>query len=136
MIRRRGSANGFTQTSGAAPGRGGGRSRPRGGGFRIFFPAQTDPSIKATEVERPAFASSLRWLGVECKAGVAEECLDEGGPVLDALEPVLHDGGELVDVADGEVAQAGLSPPMPLGRIQLGRVTGAAPRSASPDEPG
>ena len=82
-------------------------------------------AVVATEVERPAFASSLRWLGVECEAGLAEECLDEGGPVLDALEPVLHDRGELVHVADGEVAQAGLhGRPGPLGRIQLGRVSG------------
>jgi hypothetical protein len=34
-------------------------------------------------------------------AGLGKECLDEGGPVLDALEPVLDDDGELVHVAGG-----------------------------------
>src|SRR5712692_4371088 len=60
----------------------------------------------ATEVERPAFVSLLRGLGSEGEAGLGKECLDEGGPVLDALEPVLDDDGELVHVAGGEIAQA------------------------------
>src|SRR5216683_5661037 len=53
----------------------------------------------ATEVERPAFVSLLRGLGSEGEAGLGKECLDEGGPVLDALEPVLDDDGEPVHVA-------------------------------------
>src|SRR5258708_15355749 len=60
----------------------------------------------ATEVERPAFVPLLRGLGVRGEAGLGKECLDEGGPVLDALEPVLDDDGELVHVAGGEIAQA------------------------------
>jgi len=48
----------------------------------------------ATEVERPG---SVIWggFGFEGEPGLGEEALDEGGPVLDALEPVLDDGGEL-----------------------------------------
>jgi hypothetical protein len=38
-------------------------------------------------------------LGFEGESGLGEESVDEGGPVLDALEPVLDDGGELVYVA-------------------------------------
>src|SRR6266568_6893334 len=93
--------------------------------FRLRI-SSSEVLYATTEVERPAFAPSfLRWLGVECEAGLGEECLDEGGPVLDALEPVLHDRGELVHVAGGEVAQAGLHGcPGPLRRIQLGRVSG------------
>jgi hypothetical protein len=34
-----------------------------------------------------SICTSLRWLGFEGAAGLGEECLDEGGPVLDALEP-------------------------------------------------
>jgi hypothetical protein len=37
---------------------------------------------------------------------LGEEPVDQGGPVLDAFEPVLDDRGELVHVAGGEVAQA------------------------------
>jgi hypothetical protein len=33
-------------------------------------------------------------LGVEDESGPGEEGVDEGGPVLDALEPVLDDGGD------------------------------------------
>ena len=44
--------------------------------------------------------------GFEGEARLGEERLDEGGPVLDALEPVPDDDGELVNVAGGEVAQA------------------------------
>jgi hypothetical protein len=35
--------------------------------------------------------------GVEGESGLGEESVDEGGPVLDALEPVLDDRGQLVD---------------------------------------
>jgi len=45
-------------------------------------------------------------LRVEGEPGLGEESADEGGPVLDALEPVPDDGGELVNVGGGEVAQA------------------------------
>ena len=89
--------------------------------------------MQVTEVERPAFVPSfLRRLGIEGEAGLGEECLDEGGPVLDALEPVLHDRGELVHVAGGEVAQAVLhGRPGALGRIQL-RGVGGQPHLGQP----
>jgi hypothetical protein len=45
-------------------------------------------------------------VGFETQSGLGQESVDEGGPVLDALEPVPDDGGELVRIADGEVAQA------------------------------
>src|SRR5215468_3525173 len=48
----------------------------------------------------------LGRFGLEGEPGLGEEALDEGGPVLDALEPVLDDRGELAHVPDGEVAQA------------------------------
>ena len=38
--------------------------------------------------------------------GLGEEPVDEGGPVLGALEPVLDDRGPLVDVGGSEVAEA------------------------------
>ena len=41
---------------------------------------------------RPAFGA-LRRLGFEGQSGLGEESVDEGGPVLDALEPVPDDGG-------------------------------------------
>jgi hypothetical protein len=37
---------------------------------------------------------------------LGEEAVDEGGPVLDAFEPVLDDRGELACVGGGQVAQA------------------------------
>jgi hypothetical protein len=43
--------------------------------------------------------------------------------VLDALEPVLHDGGQLSGVAGGEVARAVVDGrPDALNRIQPGRI--------------
>jgi hypothetical protein len=45
-------------------------------------------------------------LGLEGKPGLGEEPLDQGGPVLDALEPVLDDRGELIHVDGCEIAQA------------------------------
>lgn len=39
---------------------------------------------------------SLRWLGLEGGSGLGEEPVDERRSVLDALEPVLDDRGELV----------------------------------------
>jgi hypothetical protein len=54
-----------------------------------------------TEPERPGLG--LRWFGFDAESGLSQESVDEGGPVLDALEPVLDDRGELVHVADGEV---------------------------------
>ena len=51
----------------------------------------------------------LRWFGFEAESGLGEESVDQGGPVLDPLEPVLHDGGQLVHGAAGaQVAQAAL----------------------------
>ena len=48
----------------------------------------------------------LRGSGFDAESGLSEESAGEPGPVLDALEPVLHDGGQLPDVAGGEVARA------------------------------
>jgi hypothetical protein len=53
--------------------------------------------------------------------GIAGQNRDERGPVRDALEPVLDDGGELVNVAGGEVAQAVLQVrPDALGGLRSG----------------
>lgn len=38
----------------------------------------------------------LRWFGFNAESGLGEEPIDERGPVLDVLEPVLDDGGQLV----------------------------------------
>ncbi len=49
----------------------------------------------------------LRWFGFEAESGLGEEAVDQRGPVLDALEPVLHDGGQLAGgAAAAEVAEA------------------------------
>jgi len=45
----------------------------------------------------------LQRLGFEGEPSLGKESLDEGGPVLDALEPVPDDDGELVHVAGGEL---------------------------------
>ena len=37
----------------------------------------------------------LQRFGLDAESGLCEESVDEGGPVLDALEQVLHDGGQL-----------------------------------------
>ena len=37
----------------------------------------------------------LRWFGLDAESGPSEESAGEAGPVLDALEPVLHDDGPL-----------------------------------------
>jgi hypothetical protein len=57
---------------------------------------------RATEIE----SSGLRRRRVEGQTGVSPDVGQEVGSVLDALEPVAHDRGEVVDVGDGEVAQA------------------------------
>ena len=88
----------------------------------------------ATEVEEPAFGP-LRRLGFQGQSGLGQESVDEGGPVLDPLEPVLDDRGELVHVADGEVAQAVLMfAQAPSAGLSSGRRQAAVPRSASPGE--
>jgi hypothetical protein len=76
----------------------------------------------------------------EGQSGLGEEPADEGGPVLDALEPALDDRGELVHVADSEVAQAVLHVrPGALGGVELGGVGGqpdlGQPVRVSADEP-
>ena len=51
---------------------------------------------------------------------MGEEGVDETGPVLDGLEPVLDDRGELVNVAGGEIAQAVLHVrPGALGEVAM-----------------
>jgi hypothetical protein len=67
----------------------------------IFSLAST--RSRPTEVERPR-SDPLWRFGVEGESGLGEEAIDEVGPVLDALEPVLHDGGQMVDAVGGEVA--------------------------------
>jgi hypothetical protein len=39
---------------------------------------------------------------------VGEEGVDQFGPVLDPLESILHDGDQVIDAVDEEVAQAAL----------------------------
>ena len=77
---------------------------------------------------------------VEGQSGLGEESADELGPVLDALEPVLDDGGQVIDVAGGEVAQAVLHVrPDALGRVEIGGVGGqphlGQPVAMRADEP-
>ena len=49
----------------------------------------------------------LRWFGFAAEAGLGEESVDEGGPVLDAVEPVLDDRGQPLGCAAGaQVAEA------------------------------
>ena len=77
---------------------------------------------------------------VQGQSGLGQESADEGGPVLDALEPVLDDRGELVHVAGGEVAQAVLHvrpdtltpPPRSRAAVQRRPQPGQL-RSAQPD---
>ncbi len=77
-----------------------------------------------TELERPAFGG-LRRSGFEGQSGLGEEPADELGPVLDTLEPVPDDRGQLVDAAGGEVAQAVLHVrPDALGGIEIWGVGG------------
>src|SRR5262249_27801244 len=52
---------------------------------------------------------SVRGLRVEGQAGLGGEPAEELWGVLDDLEAVLDDGGELDDVAGSEVAQAVLA---------------------------
>jgi hypothetical protein len=49
----------------------------------------------------------LRWFGFEAESGLGEESVDEGGPVLDAFEPVLDDRGELAGRAAGAQVRPG-----------------------------
>jgi hypothetical protein len=43
--------------------------------------------------------------GCEVEAGAGEEAVKESGPVLHPLEPGLDQGGELAEVAFGQVGQ-------------------------------
>ena len=52
---------------------------------------------------------SVRGSRVEGQAGLGEEPAEELLGVLDGLEAVLDDGGELDDVTGSEVAQAVLT---------------------------
>jgi hypothetical protein len=59
-------------------------------------------------------------------SGLGQESLHESGPVLDALEPVLDDRGELVHVAGGEIAQAVFHVrPDALGGVEVGAQAGS-----------
>ena len=68
----------------------------------------------------------LGWFGFEAESGLGEESVDQRGPVLDALKPVLHDGGQLVrGAAAAEVAEAVFHVrPGTLGRVEVGGVGG------------
>ena len=46
----------------------------------------------------------LWWSSAEGEPGLAGEAGDDGGPVRDVLELALHDGGQLIYGAGGEVA--------------------------------
>lgn len=48
----------------------------------------------------------LRRFGFEDKSGLGEESADELALLLDSLEPVLDDSGQLADSGGGEVASA------------------------------
>ena len=64
-----------------------------------------------------------RWLGFQGQSGLGQESVYESGPVLDPLEPVLDDSGELVHIANGQVAQAVLHVrPGTLRGVELGSV--------------
>jgi hypothetical protein len=43
--------------------------------------------------------------GCEVQAGAGEEVFEERGPVLHPFQPGLHQGGQLGDVALGQVGQ-------------------------------
>ena len=43
--------------------------------------------------------------GAEVQAGAGEEAFEEGGPVLHPPEPGLNQGGQLGEVAFGQVGQ-------------------------------
>src|SRR5437764_7953767 len=87
-----------------------------------------NPAAVATEVEWLA----LRGFRVEFQSGVSQEGVDELGPVLDPLEPVLHHRDQLVDTVHDEVAQAALDMrPHLLGRVEV-RSVGGKPDHVQP----
>src|SRR5258708_27810149 len=43
--------------------------------------------------------------GCEVESGAGEEAVEEAGPVLHPFQPGLYQGGELADVAFGQVGQ-------------------------------
>src|SRR4051794_3285768 len=63
--------------------------------------SRSKSSRTLTDLER----LGLRRLWLKVQAGVREEGVDQPGPVLDPLEPVLHDRGELVDAMHDQVSQ-------------------------------
>ena len=67
----------------------------------------------------------LWWFGFDAESGLGEESVDESGPVLDALEPVLHDRGQLARCAAGsKVAEAVLhGRPGALSRFAIVRAS-------------
>ena len=61
--------------------------------------------------------------GCEVQAGAGEEAFEERGPVLHPFQPGLHQGGQLGEVAFGQVGQGPLEMrPERLEWIQLVRV--------------
>jgi hypothetical protein len=46
--------------------------------------------------------------GCEVQAGAGQESFEERGPVLHPFEPGLHQGGQLGEVAFGQVGQGAL----------------------------
>jgi hypothetical protein len=58
------------------------------------------------------------WL--EVQSGVGEEGADQPGSVLDPFEPVLHDGGELVDALHDQVSEVAFDVgPDVFGRVEV-----------------
>jgi hypothetical protein len=47
----------------------------------------------------------LRWFWIRDQPSVSDEGIDQLGPVLDPLEPVLHHRDQLIDAVHDEVAQ-------------------------------
>ena len=62
-----------------------------------------DPASAATTTKTPLIAGVIE--GCEVEAGAGEETVEQAGPVLDAFEPGLDQGGELGEVAFGQVGQ-------------------------------
>ena len=64
-------------------------------------------------------------MGLDHQAGLGDEGVEQRGLVLKALEPAAHDGGELIDTARGEVADAALEVrPQALGGVSSGGYAG------------
>jgi hypothetical protein len=70
-------------------------------------PARTPPRSCASEVRSATKGSLMVGVaeGREVQAGAGKEAFEERGPVLHPPEPGLHQGGQLGEVASGQVCQ-------------------------------